>query len=75
VLTCWWICHACGESELKNQISAAGLRLKGSGWYETDFKGGNKKKSNESSPEKSPGKSSVTKADSSSASKAQTETK
>lgn len=31
-------CPACGQSELKRLISAAGFRLKGSGWYETDFK-------------------------------------
>lgn len=32
-------CPACGKPTLKKQISAAGFRLKGSGWYETDFKG------------------------------------
>ncbi|AFL72550.1 FmdB family zinc ribbon protein [Thiocystis violascens] len=31
-------CPACGQPTLKKQISAAGFRLKGSGWYETDFK-------------------------------------
>ena len=31
-------CPACGESALKKKISAAGFRLSGSGWYETDFK-------------------------------------
>ena len=31
-------CPACGAPELKKQITAAGFRLKGSGWYETDFK-------------------------------------
>ena len=36
-------CPACDEPELKKKISAAGFRLKGSGWYETDFKSGNKK--------------------------------
>ena len=36
-------CPACGEQELKKMISAAGFRLKGSGWYETDFKSGSKK--------------------------------
>ncbi len=36
-------CPECGEPALKKQISAAGFRLKGSGWYETDFKGGAKK--------------------------------
>ncbi|MCK5354755.1 MAG: zinc ribbon domain-containing protein [Methyloprofundus sp.] len=36
-------CPACDQPELKKKISAAGFRLKGSGWYETDFKSGNKK--------------------------------
>lgn len=36
-------CPACTEPELKKKISAAGFRLKGSGWYETDFKSGAKK--------------------------------
>ncbi len=35
-------CPACHKLELKKQISAAGFHLKGSGWYETDFKGGKK---------------------------------
>jgi len=40
-------CPECGKPTLQKQISAAGFRLKGSGWYETDFKnkskGGGKK--------------------------------
>lgn len=36
-------CPDCQKSGLKKKISAAGFRLKGSGWYETDFKTGNKK--------------------------------
>lgn len=36
-------CPACTEPELKKKISAAGFRLKGGGWYETDFKSGAKK--------------------------------
>lgn len=36
-------CPACGRPALKKLISAAGFRLKGSGWYETDFKQGSKK--------------------------------
>jgi putative FmdB family regulatory protein len=31
-------CPACGKPELSKLISAAGFRLKGGGWYETDFK-------------------------------------
>lgn len=36
-------CPACAKPTLKKQISAAGFRLKGGGWYETDFKSGSKK--------------------------------
>jgi putative FmdB family regulatory protein len=36
-------CPACGKASLKKQISAAGFRLAGGGWYETDFKSGKKK--------------------------------
>ena len=36
-------CPECGKPELKKLISAAGFRLKGGGWYETDFKSGKKK--------------------------------
>lgn len=36
-------CEQCGKSTLKKLVSAAVFRLKGSGWYETDFKSGNKK--------------------------------
>jgi len=31
-------CPVCGQSSLKRLISAVSFRLKGSGWYETDFK-------------------------------------
>ena len=33
-------CPACGKPALEKMISAAGFRLSGSGWYETDFKSG-----------------------------------
>jgi putative FmdB family regulatory protein len=36
-------CPQCNEPALKKKVSAAAFRLKGSGWYETDFKTGNKK--------------------------------
>ena len=36
-------CPACGKPGLKKLVSAAGFRLKGAGWYETDFKSGKKK--------------------------------
>lgn len=37
------ICPECHEPRLNKLLSAAGFRLKGSGWYETDFKTGKKK--------------------------------
>jgi len=36
-------CPECGKMSLTKLVSAAGFRLKGGGWYETDFKSGNKK--------------------------------
>jgi putative FmdB family regulatory protein len=36
-------CPACSKPDLIKKISAAGFRLKGAGWYETDFKSGSKK--------------------------------
>lgn len=36
-------CPACKQPQLKKKISAAAFRLKGGGWYETDFKTGDKK--------------------------------
>jgi len=36
-------CPACARPALQKLVSAAGFRLKGGGWYETDFKGGKKK--------------------------------
>lgn len=36
-------CPACGAAALQKRISAAGFRLSGTGWYETDFKTGKKK--------------------------------
>ena len=36
-------CPECKKLELKKLISASAFRLKGDGWYETDFKTGSKK--------------------------------
>jgi putative FmdB family regulatory protein len=35
------VCPACGAASYVKQITAAGFQLKGSGWYVTDFRGGN----------------------------------
>ena len=37
------VCPSCHKPALRKKISAAGFRLSGGGWYETDFKSGNKK--------------------------------
>lgn len=37
-------CEVCGAAELKKLVSAAAFRLKGTGWYETDFKNGSRGK-------------------------------
>jgi putative FmdB family regulatory protein len=39
-------CPDCGKSKLKRLISAPVFRLKGSGWYETDFKSEQERKRN-----------------------------
>jgi len=35
------VCPNCGAPAFKKQVTAAGFQLKGSGWYVTDFRGGN----------------------------------
>jgi putative FmdB family regulatory protein len=35
------VCPACGAATYEKQVTAAGFQLKGSGWYVTDFRGGN----------------------------------
>ena len=36
-------CPACNRKTVKKLVSAPSFRLKGGGWYETDFKTGSKK--------------------------------
>jgi predicted nucleic acid-binding Zn ribbon protein len=36
-------CPACGKAGLRKLLSAPNFRLKGGGWYETDFKSKNKR--------------------------------
>ena len=61
-------CPECGADELSKLVSAAAFRLKGGGWYETDFKTGDKKNL-------AGGEKSADKADSKSADKPKTESK
>jgi len=51
-------CPECKNPALKRLVSAAAFRLKGSGWYETDFKQDNKRNLADSSAKETPGKSS-----------------
>jgi putative FmdB family regulatory protein len=45
-------CPSCGKKTMQKLISAPVFRLKGSGWYETDFKGDNENKRNLAGAEK-----------------------
>lgn len=38
-------CPECSAPSLSKQVTAAGFQLKGTGWYETDFKNSGKKPS------------------------------
>ncbi len=38
-------CPACGQASLERIVSNSSFQLKGSGWYVTDFRGDDKKKS------------------------------
>ena len=48
-------CPQCGNQSLKKLVSAVAFRLKGGGWYETDFKTGDKKNVTGSTDKKSGG--------------------
>ena len=45
-------CPNCGRSGLRKLVSAPVFRLKGSGWYETDFKSDKENKRNLAGPDK-----------------------
>jgi putative FmdB family regulatory protein len=45
-------CPSCGKRRLKKLVSAPVFRLKGGGWYETDFKSDKEEKRNLSGPDK-----------------------
>jgi putative FmdB family regulatory protein len=47
-------CPHCGKSQLTRLMSAPVFRLKGGGWYETDFKGDKDKQRNLDRPEDAP---------------------
>ncbi len=54
-------CPGCSQSTLQKKISAAAFHLKGTGWYETDFK--NSGKPDDKKSGKSDGESTETKSD------------
>ena len=62
-------CPSCKKSALKKLVSAPVFRLKGSGWYETDFKSDQDKKRNLVGDDKDTSSSSDSKADSAADSK------
>ncbi|MFA7242292.1 MAG: zinc ribbon domain-containing protein [Sulfuricellaceae bacterium] len=44
------VCPECGKETYAKMLSAAGFQLKGSGWYQSDFKGGAKPKEESAAP-------------------------
>ena len=46
------LCPECGKPALRKLMSAVGFRLKGGGWYETDFKSDKKRNLVDSGGEK-----------------------
>jgi putative FmdB family regulatory protein len=47
-------CPACAAPTFAKQVTAAGFQLKGSGWYVTDFRGGNQAKPADEAGDKKP---------------------
>ena len=70
-------CPECGKPKLTKLVSAPSFRLKGGGWYETDFKSGQKKNLAEAGKDEKPAakdKASKPKADKPAKSKAKDKT-
>ena len=44
------VCPHCKAETFVKQLTAAGIQLKGSGWYATDFKGGPKPEAKSDNP-------------------------
>ncbi len=65
-------CPSCGRPTMKKLVSAAAFRLKGSGWYETDFKSGEKKNIEKSDNQKADSQKSAGKAEAAGATKKDT---
>jgi putative FmdB family regulatory protein len=43
-------CPECGQEAFAKMLTAAGIQLKGTGWYATDFKGGKSESKKEETP-------------------------
>ena len=70
-------CPNCGKNGLRKLISAPVFRLKGSGWYETDFKSDKESKRNlhgDAEPKSDTAKSEPAKSEAKSEAKAETKT-
>jgi putative FmdB family regulatory protein len=67
-------CPECGKDSFRKQVTAAGFQLKGSGWYVTDFRGGNNNGAAAGAP-KANGESAKTESAPSAESGAKTESK
>ena len=65
-------CPECGEQGLRRLISAVAFRLKGAGWYETDFKDKKEQKNLSKSDDKPQSNSDSKKTDSSNSEKSDT---
>jgi len=61
-------CPQCGAQAFSKQVTAAGFQLKGSGWYQTDFRGGSGKPAEKAADAKADAKTEA-------ATEAKTETK
>ena len=46
------VCPKCNQKKIKKLVTAAGFKLKGTGWYETDFKNNKAKTSKKSETKK-----------------------
>jgi len=57
------VCPQCGKPAMKKMVSAAAFRLKGGGWYETDFKSGDRKNVHDAGDDKKPDSKTETKPD------------
>lgn len=65
-------CPTCGKPSLRKLVSAAAFRLKGAGWYETDFKDKSAQKNLSSSDHKSESRDDAKKSDTSDSKKSDT---